>query len=101
VRAEIGKKVDWAHIIFNSLCSELDSGISMLRRIRGIRMIHVGLPWYWQKSFRFVCASKGKPLKPLILSTIPFLIKRKQNHSFEPSHLQYNNKNCRKTCSLL
>ncbi len=26
-------------------------GISMLRRIRGIRKIPINLPWYWQKSF--------------------------------------------------
>jgi hypothetical protein len=39
-------------------------GISMLRRIRGIRKIPINLPWYWQKSFNiFVYASKGQSTK--------------------------------------
>jgi hypothetical protein len=50
---------DWAHIIFNNLCNELDNGISMLRRMKGIRNIFVNLPWYCKKSFNIcLCIKK-------------------------------------------
>jgi len=62
VRVEKGQMVDWAQIIFNSLCSELDR---WSRRIRGIRKILVNLPWYWQKSFSIcLCIKRKNPQKP-------------------------------------
>jgi hypothetical protein len=35
VKAEKGQKVDWAHIIFNSLCSELDKWYKYVNENKG------------------------------------------------------------------
>jgi hypothetical protein len=35
VRAEKGQKVNWAHIIFNSLCSELDRWYKYVKENKG------------------------------------------------------------------
>jgi hypothetical protein len=45
VRTQKGHKVDWAQIIFNSLCSELDRWYNMLMRIKRIKKIPINLPW--------------------------------------------------------
>jgi hypothetical protein len=46
VKAEKGQKVNWAHIIFNSLCSELDKWYKYVKENKGIKNIHVNIPWY-------------------------------------------------------
>jgi hypothetical protein len=35
MRAEKGQKVDWAHIIFNSLCNELDMWYKYVKENKG------------------------------------------------------------------
>jgi hypothetical protein len=62
MRTEKGQKVDWAQIIFNSLCNELDWWYKHVKHKRKIRKIHVSLLWYWQKSFG-ICVSKGESIE--------------------------------------
>jgi hypothetical protein len=35
MRAEKGQKVDWAHIVFNSLCNELDMWYKYVKENKG------------------------------------------------------------------
>jgi len=60
VRAKKGQKVDWAHIIFNSLCNELDRWYKYVKENKGDTKIHVNLPRYWQKSFSICLCIKRR-----------------------------------------
>jgi hypothetical protein len=58
VKAEKGQKVDWAHIIFNNLCSELNKWYKYVNENKGDK-IFVNLRWYWQKSFNICLCIKN------------------------------------------
>jgi hypothetical protein len=41
-----GQHVDWAQIIFNSMCSELDRWYKYVKENKGDKKIPVNLPWH-------------------------------------------------------
>jgi hypothetical protein len=47
MKAKKEHKVDWAQIIFNSLCSELDQWYKYVKENKGTRKIPINLFWYW------------------------------------------------------
>ncbi len=54
MRAKKGQKVDWAQIIFNSLCSELDMWYKYVKENKGDKKDTCQSAWCWQRSFSFL-----------------------------------------------
>jgi hypothetical protein len=60
MKIEKGQKID-GHTRLYSIVYVVNwiGGISMSRKMRGIRKIHVSLPWYWHKSFSiYLCIKR-------------------------------------------
>ncbi len=66
MRVEKGQKVDWAQIIFNSLCNELDQWFKYVKDNKGDKKdtCQFALILAKKKSV-FVCASKGESIKTI------------------------------------
>ncbi len=64
MRAKKGQKVDWAQIIFNSLCSELDRWYKYVKEKQGDKKgtfsVYIGISKNLSIS---ICASKGESTK--------------------------------------
>jgi hypothetical protein len=69
MRVEKGQKIDWAQIIFNSLCNELDWWYKYVKENKGNKKYTLQSALVLAKIFQsfnlhWYCASKGKPQKP-------------------------------------
>jgi len=66
VRVEKGQKVDWAQIIFNSLCSELDRWCKYVKENKGDRKDTCQSALVLAKIFQYLFVhQKNNPQKPL------------------------------------
>jgi hypothetical protein len=66
VRVEKGQKVDWAQIIFNNLCSELDWWYKYVKESKGDKKNTYQSTLVLGKNLSIsICVSKGEPHKPL------------------------------------
>jgi hypothetical protein len=64
VRAYKGKKIDWAQIIFNNLCNELDQWYKYAKENKGDKKDTLSIRVGISKNLSiFVCASKGKSIE--------------------------------------
>jgi hypothetical protein len=65
MRVEKGQKVDWAHIIFNSLCSELDWWYKYVNDNKGDKKYTYNFALVLAKIFRYLFGhQKENPQKP-------------------------------------
>ncbi len=65
MRAEKGQKVHWAHIIFNSLCSELDTWYKYVKDNKGDRKDTCQFAFVLAKIFQYMFVhQEGNPQKP-------------------------------------
>jgi hypothetical protein len=61
VRVEKGQNVDWAQIIFNNLCSELDQWYKYVKENKGDKKdTHQSALVFGKKLLVSICVSKGK-----------------------------------------
>ncbi len=65
VRTEKGQKVDWAHIIFNSLCNELDRWYKYVKENKGDKKDTYQSTLVLAKFFQYLFVhQKDNPRKP-------------------------------------
>jgi hypothetical protein len=66
MRVEKGQHVDWAHIIFNNLCIELDRWYKYVKDNKGVKKDTCQYALILEKIFQYLFVhQKGNPKKPL------------------------------------